>query len=62
MTVGVRHNATQLFLASDTSKDEPFLFELKVQQDDAVDFDVGCGRGGSAWCGTTPIDAEIVVK
>jgi hypothetical protein len=62
MTVGVRHNATQLFLASDTSKDEPFLFELKVQQDDTVDFDVGCGRGGSMWCGTTPIDAEIVVK
>jgi hypothetical protein len=62
MTVGVRHNANQLFLASDTSKDEPFLFELKVQQDDTVDFDVGCGRGGSMWCGTTPIDAEIVVK
>jgi hypothetical protein len=62
MTVRVRHNATQLFLASDTSKDEPFLFELKVQQDDTVDFDVGCGRGGSMWCGTTPIDAEIVVK
>jgi hypothetical protein len=61
MTVRVRHNATQLFLASDTSKDEPFLFELKVQQDDTVDFDVGCGRGG--WGGgTTPIDAEIVVK
>jgi hypothetical protein len=35
---------------------------LKVQQDDTVDFDVGCGRGGSMWCGTTPIDAEIVVK
>ncbi len=62
MTVRVRHNATQLFLASDTSKDEPFLFEVKVQQDDTVDFDVGCGRGGSMWCGTTPIDAEIVVK
>jgi hypothetical protein len=61
MTVRVRHNATQLFLASETSKDEPFLFELKVQQDDTVDFDVGCGRGG-AWCGNTPIDAEIVVK
>ena len=62
MNVRVRHNATQLFLASDTPKDEPFLFELNVQQDDTVDFDVGCGRGGSAWCGTTPIDAEIVVK
>ena len=62
MTVRVSHNATQLFLASDTSKEEPFLFELKVQQDDTVDFDVGCGRGGSAWCGNTPIDAEIVVK
>jgi hypothetical protein len=61
MTVRVRHNATQLFLASDTSKDEPFLFELKVQQDDTVDFDVGCGRGGWVF-GTTPIDAEIVVK
>jgi hypothetical protein len=61
MTVRVRHNATQLFLASDTSKDEPFLFELKVKQDDTVDFDVGCGRGG--WGGgNTPIDAEIVVK
>jgi len=62
MNVRVRHNATQLFLASDTSKDEPFQFELDVQPDDTVDFDVGCGRGGSAWCGTTPIDAEIVVK
>jgi len=61
MDVRVRHNATQLFLASDTSKDEPFLFELYVQQDDTVDFDVGCGRGGWLF-GTTPIDAEITVK
>jgi hypothetical protein len=61
MNVSVRHNETQLFLAADTAKDELFQFVLKVQQDDTVDFDVGCGRGG--WtCGNTPIDVEIAVK
>jgi hypothetical protein len=61
MNVSVRHNETQLFLAADTAKDEPFQFELNVQQNDTVDFDVGCGSGG--WtCGTTPIDVEIAVK
>jgi hypothetical protein len=61
VTVRVRHNATELFGAANTPKDEPFSLERNVKKDDTIDFDVGAGQNGWGGC-NTPLDAEIVVK
>jgi hypothetical protein len=61
VNVRVRHNATELFRATDTARDEPFSLELNVKKDDVVDFDISAGRNGCNGC-STPLDAEITVN
>ncbi len=57
----VRQNATVLFKAMETKKDEPFDLEVAVKAGDTLDFDVGAGNEGYAF-GNTPLDVVISVK
>lgn len=61
MNVCIFHNGKKLFSAANSSREEPFSLDIKIQPKDTIDFAVGPGAKG--WgCGNTPLKAILTSK